>query len=67
ESRDDEGTHHFVEVGRDPERIELTDPQRGILVRLYHDRLMYRTTKQPAWVPMYNGGWEAAGTVTPLD
>ncbi len=63
DEEDDGATHHFAEVKRDPDMVEVYDAGRKLRVHLHHDKLAFLLGKSKKWVILYSGGWEATGTV----
>ncbi len=60
---DDAASHHFVEVGRNANVVEMYDAQRKIRLQVFHDHLMCLVGNNKKWIRLYTGAWEAAGDV----
>jgi hypothetical protein len=65
DEEDDGATHHFAEVSRDADKIQLLDAGRKLGVRLFHERASFKVPQNKKWLNIYHGGWEATGTVVP--
>ena len=63
DEEDDGATHHFVEVSRNPDQIEVYDAGRKLRVHLHHDKLAFKVGNNKKWIILYAGAWEATGTV----
>jgi S1-C subfamily serine protease len=59
---DDGATHHFAEVARNSDVVELYDAKRSLRVHLHHHTLAFKLGNKP-WGILYKGAWEASGTV----
>ncbi|HEX4147090.1 MAG TPA: trypsin-like peptidase domain-containing protein [Pirellulales bacterium] len=60
---DDSATHHFAEVSRDAEKVQLLDANRQLGMRLFHERASFKVPRNKKWINIYHGSWEATGTV----
>ena len=63
DEEDDGATHHFVEVSRDADKVQLLDAGRQLGVRMFHERLSFKLPQNKKWINIYHGAWEASGTV----
>ena len=52
------GRYNFVETQRTRDFVELEDPSRGALVRLYPTMSYHYMPDNPVWTPLYPGGWQ---------
>ena len=59
----DGATHHFVEVKRDQEKVELYDKNRKMGLRLFHERMSFKLPQNKKWLNIVRGNWEASGMV----
>ena len=63
DEEDDGATHHFAEVSRDADKVQLLDANRQMGIRLFHERASIKLPQNKKWVNIYHGSWEATGTV----
>ncbi|HTU27496.1 MAG TPA: serine protease [Pirellulales bacterium] len=63
DEEDDGATHHFQEVKRDADKIEVLDPGRKLGVRMFHERLTFKLPQNQKWKNIYHGAWGATGVV----
>jgi hypothetical protein len=52
------GRFHFIETQRTPDFIELEDPSRGALARLYATMSYHLLPDSLVWAPLYPGSWQ---------
>jgi hypothetical protein len=54
-----QGSWRYQETDRNPAYVELFDPDRGLIVRLFNDHMVQRSQWQIGnWLPGYRGHWQ---------